>query len=672
MVPRKRSYNLFNSLLASAALLMSSGTPALASADELNDAQKAVRMQQYGQALALFKKAADTGNPEAQYQLANMYLQGRGTEKNVSKAKQWFELAAESAHPGAQFGLAQILLDDAPERARSLLAASAAQGYRSAKIQLERITPETITSQEAPFEQQWFGAARKNDVALLEALLAEYKALNTTDEAGRTALFYAIEANSADALEWLIAKGVNVNHSDKYGSTPLQAAVERKEMNLLKTLLKAGANVHQVLPNGDNLLHYALRREHYDQARLLIKQGINVNRGNNKGWRPLDLAEYQNASAIMALLVKQGATNGSGWRSDRKPQDLDAVLTRLDSDSTPGTLPPLARAIINDNQALVERLLERSSDSVNTPLDDGTTPLILAVKHGKSDIIKSLLQYDAQVNQVAYRGVSALQVAAQRGDLQAMQILLNAGAIPVQADKQGRDAMMSAIELEQTAAASVLLRHMLGDSNDTSTMKARLRDLYAPVDRYILLATQHHANDVLEALLPFATATAAEDEQGRNALWFAASEGNSKLIPKLIKAGVPADQTDQQGRTPFIMAVSKSCLECARQLLSVSAINHQSDTGNTALMTAAQNSDTLIVSWLIQNKADIEVRNQRGDTALMLAVNAGDIDTVRRLIKANASVTRKNKLGFSSIDLAKQVSPEMLELVKSKSVLGIF
>lgn len=669
MVPRKRSYKLFNCLVASAVLL-GAGAPALA--NELNDAQKAVRMQQYEQALILFKKAADTGNPEAQYQLANMYLQGRGTAKNVNKAKQWFELAADSAHPGAQFGLAQMLLDEDPERARSLLAASAAQGYRSAKIQLERIVPETVANQEAPFEQQWFGAARKNNIALLEALLAEYKSLNLTDDAGRTALFYAIEANSVEAADWLIKKGIDVNHSDKFGLTPLQTAVERKEMGLLKALLKAGANKNHILGNGDNLIHYALRREHYDQAHYLIKQGVNVNRSNNKGWTPLDLAEYQNAEATVALLVKQGATNGSGWRSDRKPQDLDAVLKRLDSDSNPGALPPLARAIINNNQALVERLLEKSSDSVNTPLDDGTTPLILAVKHGKPEIIKTLLKYDAQVNQVAYRGVSALQVAAQRGDLKIMQILLNAGGIPVQTDEQGRDAMMSAIELEQTAAASLLLKHMLGESGNTSTMKARIRDLYAPVDRYILLATQHHANDVLETLLPFATATAAEDEQGRNALWFAASEGNSNLIPKLIKAGVPADQADQQGRTPFIMAVSKSCLECARQLLSVSAINHQSDTGNTALMTAAQNSDALLVSWLIQNKADIEVRNQRGDTALMLAVNAGDMDTVRRLIKANASVTRKNRLGFSSIDLAKEVSPEMLELVKSKSVLGIF
>lgn len=665
LVLRKRSPNLLASALACTFLTCASA-PALA--NDLNAAQKAVRMQQYERAVTLFQQAAEADNPEAQYQLANMYLQGRGTAKDVSKAKQWFELAAKQAHPGAQFGLAQILLDDDPKRARSLLAASAEQGYRSAKIQLERLDPEATANQEAPFEAQWFGAARKDDIPLLEALLAEHKALDITDDAGRTGLFYAIEAGSKKAVQWFIEKGSDVNHRDKFDTTPAQAAVERRHMDLLRTLLKAGANKNQVLSNGDNLLHYALRRQHYEQAKFLIGQGVNINLHNKSGWTPLDLAEYQDAEAIAALLVKRGATSGSGWRSDRAAQDLSAVVNQLDQ----GALPPLAGAIVNNNQALVERLLAVNPDLVNTPLEDGTTPLILAVKHSKPEMVSTLLKHDAQVNQVAYRGVNAVQVAAQRGDQKVLQILLDAGGFPVNLDEQGRDAMISAIELGHTDIAHALLKHILGDSGNKSRATTQVDGSYAPIDRYILLATRHHADEVLEMLLPHATAIAAEDKQGRNALWFAAREGNSKLIPKLLKAGIAPDQADHQGRTPFLMAVHNGCLECAKQLLPVSNINQQSNTGNTALMMAASNGDESLVSWLVQNKADIEIRNQRGDTALMLAVIGNATGVVKRLLEANASVTRKNKLGFSSIDLAQQVSPQMLELVKSKSVLGIF
>lgn len=666
MVPRNRSLNVLSCLLTSA-VLCGAVVPALA--DDLNAAQKAVRMQQFKQAFTLFRQAADTGNPEAQYQLGNLYLQGRGTAKDENAAMRWFELAADKAHPGAQYGLAQLLLQQEPERARSLLAAAAEQGYRSAKIQLERLAPAAIANQEAPFEAQWFGAARKNDVSLLKILLTEHNAVDTTDDAGRTALFYAVRADSAEAAKWLIEQGSNINHRDKHGLTPLQTAVERKDTKLLQVLLDAGAEKNQVLSNGDNLIRYALRRRHYPQATLLIKQGVDVNQRNKDGLTPLDLAEHQDAKATAALLVKRGARNGSGWRGERKPQDIDAIVEQLNY----GALPPLARAIVNNNEALVERLLRDNPDLINTPLEDGTTPLILAIKHDKPDMVTALLKHDAQVNQVAYRGVNAVQVAAQRGDLKILKTLLEAGGIPVHSDDQGRDAFMSAIELGQAAAASLLLEHILEDSGSSGSIaKTGLRAQYAPVDQYILLATQHHQDEVLDALLPYVGETSATDKQGRNALWFAASEGNSRLIPKLLEAGIPADKADEKGRTPLLMAVSSGCIECAKKLLPVSNINRKSNTGNTPLMMAAANKDAPMVAWLIRNNADIEARNQRGDTALMLAVISGSMESVEHLLEAKASVTRKNKLGRSSLDLAKDVSPQMLELVRSKSVMGIF
>lgn len=665
MGPHNRSRQLMGCLFASALLL--SGGELLA--NDLNAAHKAVRLQQYKEAVSLFREAAQAGHPEAQYQLANLYLQGRGTAKDAAKARQWFERAAEQGHAGAQFGLAQLIAQNEPERAQDLLAASAEQNYRSAKIALQRSAPTATVNLNAPFEAQWFGAARKNDVALLKTIQAEHDTLHTTDKAGRTALFYAIEGDAEQAARWLIEQGSNPDAADNRDLTPLQAAIERKRTSMLRMLLKAGANKNQVLSNGDNLLHYALRREHYEQAKILIEQGVNVNHRNNDGWTPLDMAEHRGADATAALLQKRGATKGGGWRgNERQPQDLDAVVEQLSE----GSMSPLARAIINGNKKLVERILEENRDRANSPLEDGTTPLILALKHNKLELVRTLIEYNVQVNQVAYRGMNAVQVAAQRGDLEALEILLGAGAIPVHTDDQGRDAVMSAIEHGQFEAASVLLDDIIGDGQGSRAVPVQLGRQYAPVDRYILLATQHHADDLLERLLPYASATAATDQQERTALWIAANEGNAKLIPKLLKAGLPADKADTHGRTPFLMAVNRGCLECAKQLLPVSDINHRSNTGNTALMMAAGNGDEALTAWLIRNKAEIELRNQRGDTALMLAVLSNSREAVKQLLKADASVTRKNKLGFSSIDLAKDVGPQMLELVKSKSVLGIF
>jgi ankyrin repeat protein len=549
-----------------------------------------------------------------------------------------------------------------------LLIASAEQDYAPAKSLLARGVPEVQVNQEAPLEAQWFGAARAGQTDLLTRLLQQHNNINLTDNAGRTALFYAATAGSKTAVNWLLDKDIDVRHRDNFGLTAVQTALERKHPDLVQKLLQAGADKDQILANGDNLLHYAIRLNQYELVGPLTRLGVNVNHRNKEGWTPLDLAEHQDAAKTVAALEQLGAKHGSGWRSGRKAQDVIVVAQQLDD----GSLPAVAKAVINDNRPLLEQLLRSDPKAVNTVLDDGSTLLILAIKHHKAQMVGALLKHKAEVNQIAYRGVTALHVAVQTNQEDMVKTLLAAGANAGIADDSGRDALVTALEEDRYSIADLLLADLMGDSPNTAAIKAQLTVARAPVDRYILLATQHRAQNVLDKLLPFASSAAAVDEQKRNALWFAAAEGNTKLIPRLLQIGVLARQADSLGRTPFQMAVDKGCLECARLLLPHSDINHQAASGNTALMLAASNKDPLLTSWLLQNKAQVELRNQRGDTALMLAVSANAPEVVKHLLNANASVTRKNRLGFSAIDLSKQVSPQMHELVKSKALLGVF
>lgn len=637
-------------------------------ADDLVAASKAIRQQQFSQAAALYRSSAETGNSEAQYQLGNMYLLGRGVPKDEKQAAHWLEQAAGQNHAGAQFALSQLLQQSAPERARQLLQASADQNYAPAKNLLARGAPGVQVNQEAPIEAQWFGAARAGQIELLTRLLQQHSNINLTDSAGRTALFYAATAGSKTAVDWLLSKDIDVRHRDNFGLTAVQTALERKHTDLVQKLLQAGADKDQILANGDNLLHYAIRLQQYELVAPLTRLGVSVNHSNKEGWTPLDLAEYQGAAQTVAALEKLGAKHGSGWRAGRKAQDVKVVAQQLDD----GSLPAVAKAVINDNRALLEQLLRNDPKAVNTVLDDGSTLLILAIKHQKPQMVATLLKQQAEVNQIAYRGVTALHVAVQANQEDMVKTLLAAGANAGIADDSGRDALITALEEDRYAIADLLLADLMGDSPNTAAIKAQLTVARAPVDRYILLATQHRAQNVLDKLLPFASSGAAVDKQQRNALWFAAAEGNTKLIPRLLQIGVSARQEDSVGRTPFQMAVDKGCLECARLLLPHSDINHQAASGNSALMLAAINKDPLLTAWLLQNKAQVESRNQRGDTALMIAVSANAPEVVKHLLNANASVTRKNRLGFSAIDLSKQVSPQMHELVKSKALLGVF
>lgn len=663
MAPRKLWILLTGSFL----FTLSAAAP-LVWADDLAAARKAVRLQQFTQAAELYRSSADGGNSEAQYQLGNLYLLGRGVAKDEAQAIRWLEQAAAQNHAGAQFTLSQLLQNSAPARASELLQAAASQGYTPALSQTARGRAEVKVNQEAPLEAQWFGAARAGQTDLLNRLLQQHNNINLTDNAGRTALFYAVTASNGAAVDWLLGKKIDVRHKDNFGLTAVQTAVERRHPDLVRKLLQAGADKDQVLANGDNLLHYAIRLQQYDLVGPLTQAGVNINHRNREGWTPLDLAEYQDAPQTTAALQKLGAKHGDTWRAGRKAQDVTVVAQQLDD----GTLPAVAKAIVNNNRPLLEQLLRSDPKSVSTVLQDGSTLLILAVKHQKPDMVTTLLKYKADVNQIAYRGLTALHVAVQTDQEAMVKTLLAAGANAGIADDSGRDAVITALEEDRYSIADQLLTYLMGNTANTAAIKAQLTVIRAPVDRYILLATQHHAQRVLDKLLPFASSAAAVDEQQRNALWFAASEGNTQLIPRLLQAGVPAQQADGVGRTPFQVAVDKSCLECARLLLPHSDINHQATSGNTALMFAAANKDALLTAWLLQNKAQVDLRNQRGDTALMIAVSSNSPEVVRHLLNANASVTRKNRLGFSALDLSKQVGPQMHDLVKSKALLGVF
>jgi len=52
-------------------------------------------------AVRLYRRAADNGYPEAQYNLGFMYLLGDGIQRDVGEARRWLELAAGSGHESA-------------------------------------------------------------------------------------------------------------------------------------------------------------------------------------------------------------------------------------------------------------------------------------------------------------------------------------------------------------------------------------------------------------------------------------------------------------------------------------------------------------------------------------------------------------------------------------------
>ena len=66
--------------------------------------------QDFKEAIEWYKKSAELGNVNAQYNLANLYLRGQGAAQNDKLAFSWFIKAAEQGDAPAQYNLGRMYL----------------------------------------------------------------------------------------------------------------------------------------------------------------------------------------------------------------------------------------------------------------------------------------------------------------------------------------------------------------------------------------------------------------------------------------------------------------------------------------------------------------------------------------------------------------------------------
>jgi hypothetical protein len=64
--------------------------------------------QDNAQAAALYRKAAAQGDPDAQFNLAEMYRDGRGVVRDCAESLQFYKMAAARGHEPAQNALKSL------------------------------------------------------------------------------------------------------------------------------------------------------------------------------------------------------------------------------------------------------------------------------------------------------------------------------------------------------------------------------------------------------------------------------------------------------------------------------------------------------------------------------------------------------------------------------------
>jgi TPR repeat protein len=105
------------------------------------------------------------GDPEAQYRLAQMYLDGQGGEENTRQAARWYMLAARKGHTAAQIMLGRLMLEGTGVRRSTvsgLMWLSIARQKRKSDIEIQSL------------HEQAFAAANEMERSQATALADEW------------------------------------------------------------------------------------------------------------------------------------------------------------------------------------------------------------------------------------------------------------------------------------------------------------------------------------------------------------------------------------------------------------------------------------------------------------------------------------------------------------------
>ncbi len=184
------------------------------------------------------------------------------------------------------------------------------------KKQLEE-NPNLINELEEKNEDVLHYSAKRNNVESLKFLLSKGASVDSSDEDGVTALWYASSNGSTAAAKLLLEHGADPCHADNNKYTPFHMAGAKDAHEILKEFLarkkengkQLVVNVNLLNKNAETPLHHTLK---YDRkgteksALLLIKAGADFKLVDQSGYRVIHRAAQSNYPLTIEALIKKG------------------------------------------------------------------------------------------------------------------------------------------------------------------------------------------------------------------------------------------------------------------------------------------------------------------------------------------------------------------------------
>eukprot|EP01038_Epipyxis_sp_PR26KG_P005334 gene5334-7401_t len=520
----------------------------------------------------------------------------------------------------------------------------------------------------------------KNNHIEATQLLLEYSAdINKPDTNGVTPLLASIECGFIDLSIILINhSAITLSQEDSpWFLDPLYMAALNNQVDIIKMILfhkGSSFNYDKSDDKNNNLLMVASRRSSIELFRILIRHqplAFLLNRSNAEGNTVLHLACIDDNEDAVNELVNVFETESSKLIlncfniigetplliSVRKGSlAIVDILLKAGSDvnlANPNGLSPLILAIKSNNLIIVERLLVDSNIDVDQQDDHGCTALWIASKFGHFAVLNRLLAANADLNKSENNGITPIIIAFKNFKSDVVSVLIQHDAIIIPFNeqntrKQTHDESFISIEfLSNFCTDNIIglnLLHQLQDSKLGNDEQVQVSSLNMDIlfDSIASNSMEEIIKFVCCPGLPPLILTSIDYKTGGSCMHVAAQHGHVSIIKLLFLIFNDVNRIDKFGRSPLHIACEYGHIEVVRILIIAgSNIYQQTSENDTPLRVACQHGHVEIGLFLIENGAQLQPINDQ-DNLVHLATNYNQFEFLQMMVNVCIKIETEN------------------------------
>jgi hypothetical protein len=228
-----------------------------------------------------------------------------------------------------------------------------------------------------------------------------------------------------------------------------------------------------------------------------------------------------------AALEHELLVNWDVWREQDKPRRLSFNLDH-----------PRASQVSMTVRIMADRAGGRSPTK-----PDAVVKAEIAAREGKADELRKLLAQGIDEAQIT----ELLALAARRGRVESMRVLIEAGASPTVPDQRGRTPLMAAVQSRKSEA----IRFLIDNGADVNA-----RDQLQGT-ALVRAAGSFGDLESVQVLLSAGAEVNVQDKNGMTPLMWAARWGDAPRVAALVEAGATVTIRDNSGKTALDWAHSR-------------------------------------------------------------------------------------------------------------------